>query len=99
MISEPPMLPLSVTVKPLACRACWYSAPRMYSSAKFLSPSVIAGLPFPGWPAGSLAPLPPPAAAGEEADDEALAELDGDGPELLQAVAATATTASVAAIP
>src|SRR4029077_21115914 len=48
MISEEPMLSLSVTLYPLARRAWAYSAPRMFSSEKFLSPSVTAGLPTPG---------------------------------------------------
>jgi hypothetical protein len=48
IVVEEPMLPLSVTVKPLARRACEYSSPSKYSSEKFLSPMTTAGLPLPG---------------------------------------------------
>src|SRR5438045_6540932 len=48
MISAEPTLSLSVTLYPFARNACAYSAPSMFSSEKFLSPSVTAGLPTPG---------------------------------------------------
>src|SRR5437016_10713866 len=80
MISVEPTLSFSVTLYPFARSACAYSAPRMFSSEKFLSPSVTAGLPAPG---------PLAAAAG------VLAELELDLDLLLpQAASAMLTVAT-----
>src|SRR2546422_6749988 len=79
MISEEPTLSLSATLKPSACRACAYSAPRMFCSEKFLSPTVTAGLPTPG---------PLAAAAG------VLAELELDDDLLLPQAASAMLSAA-----
>src|SRR5215472_10166117 len=52
------MFALRLTVKPLACSASWYRSPIRFSSEKFLSPTVIVGLPWPGVPAGKPATAP-----------------------------------------
>ena len=48
MSSVEPISDFRLTVYPFARRACAYSCPRTFSSAKFLSPRVTAGLPAPG---------------------------------------------------
>src|SRR3954451_7482224 len=57
MISVEPMLFFSFTVKPLASSACLYSWPSTNCSVKFFAPSVSAGFPAPGLPAGAAVVL------------------------------------------
>src|SRR3954468_3728516 len=57
----------------------------MNSSVKFLSPSVIAGLPLPGWPTGAVA-------------DDAELEVEDDPPPHAATVPATASTSALQSV-